>query len=127
MSAPKCPKCGREMTGGAPHGPWPVQWECRPCGVFVPQQQGEPPNVDSDAATLPMLSPAETQTIYRNSVRMLAEKHAEGYTLAVAVFVRPDDRGEDVDVKWPGCVPPRLVAALLTALGSSIGGKDGGA
>ena len=32
-----CPKCGGRMTGGAPHGPWPVQWECRACGhVVVP-------------------------------------------------------------------------------------------
>lgn len=30
-----CHKCGRPMVGGAPHGPWPVQWECRPCNVFV--------------------------------------------------------------------------------------------
>lgn len=30
-----CPKCGSQMTGGAPHGPEPVQWECRRCNVFV--------------------------------------------------------------------------------------------
>lgn len=30
----KCPKCGSTMTGGSPHGPWPVQWECR-CGHIV--------------------------------------------------------------------------------------------
>lgn len=32
----KCPNCGRPMTGGAPHGPWPIQWECRPCNVYLP-------------------------------------------------------------------------------------------
>jgi len=32
---PKCPKCGSTMTGGAPHGPWPVQWECHRCGTVV--------------------------------------------------------------------------------------------
>ena len=27
------------MTGGAPHGPWPVQYECR-CGmIIVPQSE----------------------------------------------------------------------------------------
>lgn len=35
MSAPDCPKCGQPMTGGAPHGPGSVQWECRRCNVFV--------------------------------------------------------------------------------------------
>jgi ribosomal protein L37AE/L43A len=30
-----CPKCGRPMAMGAPHGPWPVQYECRPCNVYV--------------------------------------------------------------------------------------------
>ena len=24
------------MTGGAPHGPWPIQWECRRCGTILP-------------------------------------------------------------------------------------------
>lgn len=33
--APACPRCGCLMTGGAPHGPWPVQWECRHCGTIV--------------------------------------------------------------------------------------------
>lgn len=38
---PKCPKCGSQMVGGAPHGPWPVQYECRKCGaVVVPTQSG---------------------------------------------------------------------------------------
>jgi hypothetical protein len=32
---PKCPKCGATMTGGAPHGPWPVQYECHRCGTIV--------------------------------------------------------------------------------------------
>ncbi len=32
---PKCKKCGREMTGGAPHGPWPVQYECRSCNEYA--------------------------------------------------------------------------------------------
>jgi hypothetical protein len=32
---PKCPKCGVSMRGGAPHGPWAKQWECRPCGVYL--------------------------------------------------------------------------------------------
>ncbi len=32
---PKCPKCGQTMLGGAPHGPWPVQYECRSCGTIV--------------------------------------------------------------------------------------------
>lgn len=31
---PTCSKCGRQMTGGAPHGPWAVQYECR-CGNIV--------------------------------------------------------------------------------------------
>lgn len=31
----KCPKCGCQMAGGAPHGPWPVQYECRACGTIV--------------------------------------------------------------------------------------------
>lgn len=36
---PDCPKCGAVMVGAAPHGPWPVQYECRHCGtVVVPQQ-----------------------------------------------------------------------------------------
>jgi hypothetical protein len=35
MNPPNCPKCNTPMTGGAPHGPWPVQWECRRCGVIV--------------------------------------------------------------------------------------------
>jgi hypothetical protein len=34
---PTCPKCGRPMVGGAPHGDWPIQFECRPCNVFVTQ------------------------------------------------------------------------------------------
>lgn len=38
---PKCPKCGGQMVGGAPHGPWPVQYECRKCGaIVVPTQSG---------------------------------------------------------------------------------------
>lgn len=41
MDAPNCPKCGRPMTGGAPHGPWPIQWECRPCNVFITGAAGE--------------------------------------------------------------------------------------
>lgn len=32
---PSCPRCGSTMTGGAPHGPWPVQWECHRCGTVV--------------------------------------------------------------------------------------------
>lgn len=39
--APRCPKCGQPMTGGAPHGPWPVQWECRRCGEFLIPHSGE--------------------------------------------------------------------------------------
>ena len=34
-SAPACPRCGVPMTGAAPHGPWPVQYECRHCGTVV--------------------------------------------------------------------------------------------
>lgn len=42
VNAPKCPKCGATMTGGGPHGPWPVQWECRACGwIHVPLSGGE--------------------------------------------------------------------------------------
>lgn len=38
---PACPKCGSEMVGGAPYGPWPVQYECRRCGnIVVPTQGG---------------------------------------------------------------------------------------
>ena len=41
-SQPKCPKCGGQMTGGAPHGPWPVQYECRHCGtITVPRSGGK--------------------------------------------------------------------------------------
>lgn len=40
-SHPKCPKCGSQMTGGAPHGPWPVQYECRHCGTIVVPRSGE--------------------------------------------------------------------------------------
>lgn len=32
---PNCPKCGCPMTGGAPHGPWPIQYECHRCGTIV--------------------------------------------------------------------------------------------
>lgn len=32
---PNCPRCGCVMVGGAPHGPWPIQWECRACGTIV--------------------------------------------------------------------------------------------
>jgi hypothetical protein len=32
---PNCPKCNLPMTGGAPHGPWPIQYECRHCGTIV--------------------------------------------------------------------------------------------
>lgn len=32
---PNCPKCGVPMVGAAPHGPWPVQYECRQCGTIV--------------------------------------------------------------------------------------------
>jgi hypothetical protein len=33
----KCPKCGWQMTGGAPHtgNAGEVQYECRPCNVFI--------------------------------------------------------------------------------------------
>lgn len=31
-----CPKCNVPMQGGAPHGPWKVQYECRHCGKIVP-------------------------------------------------------------------------------------------
>jgi NADH pyrophosphatase NudC (nudix superfamily) len=31
----KCPKCGKEMHGAAPHGPWKLQYECRHCGAIV--------------------------------------------------------------------------------------------
>ena len=34
---PTCPKCGAVMVGGAPHGPWPIQWECRRCGTITHQ------------------------------------------------------------------------------------------
>lgn len=37
---PPCPKCGQPMTGGAPHGPWPVQYECRRCNVYVTPKPG---------------------------------------------------------------------------------------
>lgn len=30
-----CPRCGYQMVGGAPHGDWPVQYECRGCGNIV--------------------------------------------------------------------------------------------
>ncbi len=33
---PTCPKCGRPMNTGAPHGPGIGQYECRPCNVFIP-------------------------------------------------------------------------------------------
>lgn len=33
---PTCPKCGAQMTGGAPHGNWSVQYECRRCNVYQP-------------------------------------------------------------------------------------------
>lgn len=36
-----CPKCGGVMTGGAPHGPWPVQWECRRCGYIEVPASGD--------------------------------------------------------------------------------------
>ena len=37
MGPPSCPKCGGPMQGGAPHGPWPVQWECPRCRhILVP-------------------------------------------------------------------------------------------
>jgi len=32
----KCPKCGREMPKGAPHGSGTSQYECRPCNVYIP-------------------------------------------------------------------------------------------
>jgi len=40
----KCPKCGREMSRGAPHDEGHIwQWECR-CGNVIPvgrnEQQG---------------------------------------------------------------------------------------
>lgn len=42
MMVPNCPKCGRSMTGGAPHGPWPVQYECHRCGtVIAPPTHGD--------------------------------------------------------------------------------------
>ena len=31
-----CPKCGRQMPQGAPHGPGTSQYECRSCNVFIP-------------------------------------------------------------------------------------------
>jgi transposase-like protein len=34
VSMPNCPKCARQMVGGAPHGPWRVQYECHSCGVY---------------------------------------------------------------------------------------------
>lgn len=33
---PSCPRCGRSMTIGSPHGPHTAQWECRPCHVYIP-------------------------------------------------------------------------------------------
>jgi hypothetical protein len=35
LSSPRCPKCGSSMTGGAPHGPSSVQYECTRCGEIV--------------------------------------------------------------------------------------------
>lgn len=32
---PPCPNCGTPMVGGAPHGPWPVQYECPRCHTIV--------------------------------------------------------------------------------------------
>lgn len=32
---PTCPKCGSMMTGGAPHGPWAIQYECHACGYIL--------------------------------------------------------------------------------------------
>jgi ribosomal protein S27AE len=34
-TAPSCPRCGAEMVGGAPHGDWPIQWECPRCHTIV--------------------------------------------------------------------------------------------
>jgi len=31
---PLCPKCGRTMMGGAPHGDWAVQYECWGCNYY---------------------------------------------------------------------------------------------
>jgi len=41
-NSPSCPMCNRPMTGGAPHGPWPMQWECRPCGYIEVPASGGP-------------------------------------------------------------------------------------
>lgn len=39
-----CPKCGRPMAVGSPHGPGVGQWECRPCGVYIPiPREARPP------------------------------------------------------------------------------------
>ena len=35
VGMPSCPKCGSTMQGGAPHGPWPLQYECPRCGEIV--------------------------------------------------------------------------------------------
>lgn len=36
-----CPRCGGQMTLGAPHGPWTIQKECHQCGHIVTEGHGD--------------------------------------------------------------------------------------
>ena len=54
MMMPKCPKCGSTMQGGAPHGPWPIQWECPCCGTIV-----VPPSDSADASDAYLAQPPD--------------------------------------------------------------------
>ena len=33
---------------GAPHGPWPIQWECRRCGTIIPASSADESKKDDD-------------------------------------------------------------------------------
>lgn len=45
-----CPRCGSPMQGGAPHGPWPVQYECGRCGYILIPTRGVVPATDDGGA-----------------------------------------------------------------------------
>lgn len=45
---PQCPKCHRTMSGGAPHGPWAVQFECHLCNYYQHDDEQRPLETKAD-------------------------------------------------------------------------------
>lgn len=77
---PRCPKCGSEMQGGAPHGPWPVQYECRVCGhVVVPPSAALAVELAAIVAGLAAVNFAATPEMAPLAELIIRAKNAVGF------------------------------------------------